>query len=67
MLRPQREVTDVEMIDALNEIIDIIIDCYHNPVRDDYKKLSRSAQIGYDVQKSLLRRDLIRTGGIENG
>lgn len=67
MLRPQREVTDVEMIDALNEIIDIIIDCYHYPVREDYKKLSRSAQIGYDVQKSLLRRDLIRTGGIENG
>lgn len=67
MLRPQREVTDVEMIDALNEIIDIIIDCYHYPVREDYRKSSRSAQIGYDVQKSLLRRDLIRTGGIENG
>ena len=67
MLRPQREVTDVEMIDALNEIIDIIIDCYNCPVREDFRKQSRSAQIGYDVQKCLLRYDLIRTGGIENG
>lgn len=63
----QRDVTDVEMIDALNEIMDIVIDCYNHPVREEYKKQSRSAQIGYDIQRCLLSHDLIRTGGIENG
>lgn len=67
MTRAQRDVTDVEMIDALNEIMDIVIDCYNHPVRDEYKKQSRSAQIGYDIQRCLLSHDLIRTGGIENG
>lgn len=67
MTRAQRDVTDVEMIDALNEIMDIVIDCYNHPVREEYKKQSRSAQIGYDIQRCLLSHDLIRTGGIENG
>jgi len=67
VLRVQRELTDVEMIDALNGVIDIVIDCYQHPVREDYKKLSRSAQIGYDIQRYLLDHDLIRVGGIENG
>lgn len=67
MTRAQRDVTDVEMIDALNEIMDIVIDCYNHPVREEYKKSSRSAQIGYDIQRCLLSHDLIRTGGIENG
>ena len=67
MTRSQRDVTDVEMIDALNEIMDIVIDCYNHPVREEYKKQSRSAQIGYDIQRCLLSHDLIRTGGIENG
>ena len=67
MLRVQRDITDVEMIDALNEVIDIVVDCYQHPVREDFRKSSRSAQIGYDIQRCLLRHDLIRTGGIENG
>lgn len=67
MLRVQREMTDVEMIDALNGVIDIIIDCYQHPVRQDFEKSSRSAQIGYDVQRYLLDNNLIRVGGIENG
>ena len=67
MLRVQRDLSDVEMIDALNGVIDIIIDCYQHPVRDDFKKSSRSAQIGYDIQRYLMEHDLIRVGGIENG
>lgn len=67
MLRVQRDLTDVEIIDAFNDIIDIIIDCYHYPVRDDFKKTARSSQIGYDIQKYLLDHDYIRVGGIENG
>ena len=65
MQRVQREITDVEMIDALEEIIDIIVDCYEHPVRDKNTKF-RAAQSGYDIQRCLLRRGLIRTGGIEN-
>ena len=87
MLRVQKDLTDVEMIDALNDIIDIIIDCYNKPLRQEFVKYSRSAQIGhdifktlrqkkimeiyaqigYDTQRYLLERDIIRTGGIENG
>ena len=67
MTRAQRDVTDVEMIDALNEIMDRVIDCYNHPIRENYKKSSRAAQIGYDIQRCLLRHDLIRAGGIENG
>lgn len=67
MLRVQRDLSDVEMIDALNGVIDIIIECYQHPVRDDFKKSSRSAQIGYDIQRYLMQHDLIRVGGIENG
>ena len=67
MLRAQRDVSDVEMIDALSDVIDIIIDSYNKPIREEYKKLSRSAQIGYDIQRCLLDHDLIRVGGIENG
>lgn len=67
MLRVQRELTDVEMIDALNEIIDIIVDCYQHPVREHFQKSARSAQIGYDIQRSLLSRNMIKTGGVENG
>ena len=67
MLRVQREVTDAEAADVLGEIIDIIIDCYNHPVRPDFQKSARSAQIGYDIQRCLLSKNLIRTGGVENG
>ena len=67
MLRTQRELTDVEMIDTLNEVIDIVVDCYQHPVREHFQKSARSAQIGYDIQRCLISHDLIRPGGIENG
>lgn len=87
MLRVQREITDVEMIDALNEIIDLIIDCYQHPIRDEFKNacrasqigkditdrlrerdiLARFANIGYESQRMLMDRNMIKTGGLENG
>lgn len=86
MQRVQRQVTDIEMIDALEEIIDLIIDCYEHPVRKEHEKDARSTQIGHDIVKVLTKRDLIwiwtkvgydtqrilrdrnmiKTGGIEN-
>ena len=35
MLRTQREITDVEMIDTLNEVIDIVVECYQQ-VHEQY-------------------------------
>lgn len=87
MQRVQREVTDIEMIDALNEILDLIIDCYGSPVRAEHENNCRATQIGQDIVNVLTKRDLIwywtkvgydsqrilldkkilRTGGIENG
>lgn len=59
MQRVIRDITDVEMIDALNEIIDLIIDCYDSPVRKEYENDCRSTQIGHDIVKVLTKRDLI--------
>ena len=59
MQRVQREITDIEMIDALNEILDLIIDCYEGPVRPEYEKVSRSAQIGHDIVRVMTKRDLL--------
>ena len=84
MQRVQREVTDVEMIDALNDIIDLIIENYDEPVRPEFQKDSRAAQIGHDIvqklkereilsryanigyqaQRQLLEKKIIKTGGI---
>ena len=86
MQRVIREVTDVEMIDALNEIIDLCIDNYDSPVRAEHEKDCRATQIGHDIVNILTKRDLIwywtkvgydtqkilldkrilKTGGIEN-
>lgn len=59
MQRVKREITDIEMIDALNEILDLIIDCYEGPVRPEYEKDSRAAQIGHDIVRVMTKRDLI--------
>lgn len=84
MQRVQREVTDVEMIDALNDIIDLIIENYDERVRPEFQKDSRAAQIGHDIvqklkereilsryanigyqaQRQLLEKQIIKTGGI---
>lgn len=85
MQRVMREVTDIEMIDALNEIIDLIIDCYESPVRQQFENEARATQIGHDIvkvltekelmwlwtkvgydsQRILLDRKILKTGGIE--
>lgn len=59
MQRVIRDVTDIEMIDTLNEIIDLIIECYNNPVRKEFEKEARSTQIGQDIVQILKKRDLI--------
>lgn len=59
MQRTKREVTDIELIDAINAIIDLIIECYNKPVRAEFEKETRSTQIGRDIVEEVTRRDLM--------
>lgn len=62
MQKTERELTDVEMIDALLEIIDLIIATYDNPIRDEFKRTSRCSQAGYDIIMLLISKGMIRMG-----
>ena len=57
MQRTARKVSDSEMIDALNAIIEIIIDCYNKPLADIYE--TRATRIGKNIQSSLLNRRIL--------
>lgn len=62
MRRTGRELTDVEMIDALQAIIDMIIKDYKSDVRPEFQRESRAAQIGYKTQKILIDGKIIEPG-----
>lgn len=57
MQRTKRKVSDAEKIDALNAIVDIIIDCYNKPLEDRFE--TRSTRIGKNIQGSLLSRRIL--------
>lgn len=63
MQRVQREVTDVEMIDTLQEIIDLVIDNYGQGVAPEFQKASRASQIGKGIVDKLLERNLMERFG----
>lgn len=85
MQRTRRGLQISEIVDAFNEIVEIIVDCYNHPLREKFKNETRSTQIGKDietallkrgimqrysdigwrVQRSLLEKDIIETGGIK--
>ncbi len=60
MQRTERELTDVEMIETLDEIINLITESYKYPVNPDF--LSRAGQIGYQIQRILIDRKILRVG-----
>lgn len=62
MRRTERELTDVEIIDAFDKIIDIIINNYEQEVPESFRKESRAAWIGYKIQRMLLDEKIIETG-----
>ena len=62
MQRTERELTDVEMIDALEEILDLIIEAYDKPLRKDFERQSRSAQFGYDILRMLIDKKILSVG-----
>ena len=65
MQKTERELTDIEIIDALMDIVDLVIRTYDNPIRDEFKKTSRCSQLGYDIIKLLMSRNFIKTGKTE--
>lgn len=66
MRRTLKELTDIEIIDTFFEIVDMICESYNHPVRGDFQKASRAAQIGYDIQRTLLDKQIIETGSKYN-
>lgn len=85
MQRTRKRLQISEIVDAFNEIVEIIVECYNLPLREKFKNETRSTQIGKDietallkrgimqrysdigwrVQRSLLEKDIIETGGIK--
>lgn len=62
MQRIDREISDVEIIDIYMEILDLVEDTYEDPIRDDFKKQSRSAQLGYDLLRLLTDKGVMAPG-----
>ena len=57
MQRTRRGLEVSEIVEAFNAIIDIIVECYNNPLRERYE--TRSTQIGKDITKALLERKIL--------
>lgn len=57
MQRTARQVSDAEMVDAMNAIIDIIIDCYNKPLDDIYE--TRSTRIGIRMVELVRKRRIM--------
>lgn len=62
MQRTGIELTDIEMIDTFIEIVDLAIKAYDNPVREGFRRGSRCEQLGYDLVKLLMHKQIIKTG-----
>lgn len=57
------EQSDVEIIDTYYEILDLIVRTYNNPLRVDFIRQSRSAQLGYDLMRLAMDKGVIAPGG----
>lgn len=62
MQKTERELTDVEMIDALLDIVELLIRTYDEPIRAEFSRTSRSSQFGYDTMMLLMKRGIIKPG-----
>lgn len=62
MQKTERDLTDIEMIDALLDIVEIVIIAYDQPIRKEFEKKSRCEQVGYDTIRLLIDRGIMQTG-----
>lgn len=63
MQRTDKELSDVEIIDAYFEILDLIVNTYRHPPRPDFIRQSRCAQLGYDLLRMSIDKGMIAPGG----
>lgn len=57
MQRTRRGLEIQEIVEAFNAIIEIICECYNQPLRERFE--TRSTQIGSDITKALLDRKIL--------
>lgn len=62
MQRTDKELSDVEIIDTYFEILDLIVRTYSEPLRADFLRQSRCAQLGYDLLRLTIDRGVIAPG-----
>lgn len=62
MIKSPRELTDVEIIDAFEAIIEMYLKANNEPIRPEFQKSSRMAQFGFDVSRYLFEHDHVRIG-----
>ena len=63
MQRTDKELSDVEIIDTYFEILDLIVRTYREPLRADFVRQSRCAQLGYDLLRMSIDKGVIAPGG----
>ena len=66
MRRTEKQLTGAETRILLQGVIDIITDDYDKEVDPSFQKDSRSAQIGYKIQRFLLDEKIIEPGKKDN-
>ena len=62
MYQIDREIQDIDVIDAFYGVIEIVLKGYNEPIKDGFSKKSRSEQIGYDVTNYLMENQFIHVG-----
>ena len=62
VIKSPRELTDVEIRDAYEAIIEMYLKANNEPIRQEFAKSSRMAQFGYDVSRYLFDNDHVRIG-----
>lgn len=60
MQRTRKRLQISEIVDAFNEIVEIIVECYNHPLREKFKNETRSTQIGKDIETALLKRGIMQ-------
>lgn len=62
MRRTDRKLTNVEIIHAFETVIDIILNNSKGAVMECFRKESRSAQIGYLIQRFFVDEKILEPG-----
>lgn len=62
MKRTERKLTDVEIIDAFEEIRDVMIENSKGEILPQFQKESRMAQLGWRITQIMLKNEMMEAG-----